>query len=778
MDVHRGGVPAGEVELALSQAILADLLAHGLGAGGVPGGGDDDLGAPGVGLLGDGDARGAGVAHVGRAVDADRRGRADRAHGLGLVATHADEAVHLLGAQLVEKVVPGGVFGGGVAHHGQGQAVLGARRGHGGVGVVRTLLDAQGSEDLGGRLEVVGRGVGAGPVAAGEVDKGGVVAADVCVLKLVGDRDAGVGRRLVRVAAGKSELRGLGGVAGGVGARDALGGKDVVEGVVGIGADGQVIVAGLEDVGATTSGVIALEIGKAHLDLDGLGRGGRELVGLGKAHELDRGLLHAVLAVVVGVGALPVHLDDVTAGDGAGVSYLDGQRGHAVLLDTIEQLLLEGGVGEAEAKRELHGVGVAPGAGALGSAHGGLGVALAQDAVLVSGLVVLVADVDSLLVDHERSVVGAGHDVLAEVLERRSRERVVRVGVDGPAGGAHGAGEDVAHGIEAVLAGVADPQAGVHAVGGLVKEGELHGVAGVDQHDDLVEALGHVGQQRLLGGGELEVVAAEVGVGVQAVGVEVTGIALDVHVLQVGLVIGARHVGALGAGTGEGHDGGVGVLRQALLLGIAEELGRGLVDDVATGARDVGDVHADGACGALGVEAPHGGVDLEAGGLERLLERGGRRGVHGAGATAAIEDGGRAYAEERHLARGQGQRAVVLEKDEALLGRLSGSLGICRQALVRAAVGRLEVLVVLGAVAGLLDLVGLLAEIGGDDGRVLVGVVVAHAEGGGANADAAEPKRRAPGDRAGALLLVSHFFPPCLRKAVRGQWPRCLQRAF
>ena len=527
---------------------------------------------------------------------------------------------------------------------------------------------------------------------------------------------------------------------------------------MGGGANGNVVVAGLKDVGTLAVCVVARKLGLVDLNRQGLGLAGLKELGLGKAHKLDRGLLDTIGLVVVGVGALRVGLDDVLAGHRADVGDLDGQGDLSVLLGAVGQLLLKAGVGQAVAKRELNLVCIAPGR-AGGRAGGGVGVALTQDDVLVAGLVVAIPDVDTLLVDHVGVVGLAGHGVHAKVLDGRGRRRVVGVGVHGLTRGVHGARKNVTHGEKTVLARVANPQAGIDAVLLLVKEAQVHGVARVDKHDDLVEVLRDVAQQLLLVGGELKIAAAHVLGRVKRVGVERASVALDVHGLKVGLVISHRQIRALGARAGKRHDGGVAVVGKARGLGVAEHRGRGLVNHITTRAGDVGHVHTNVLGSAGGVEVPHGGVDVEASGLQGGLERRRRSGVHGTRATAAIEDVGRAHTKQRHVAAGQRQRGgIVLKQDKTLARRLLGGLCVGRKTL---GLSRVLGFVILGVLVRALvtHLVALLPQERGYHGGVLVGIVVANNK---ANGDDGDKHQR--NDRPCFLHLL-HFSLPFFHTA-------------
>ena len=178
------------------------------------------------------------------------------------------------------------------------------------------------------------------------------------------------------------------------------------------------------------------------------------------------------------------------------------------------------------------------------------------------------------------------------------------------------------------------------------------------------------------------------------------------------------------------------------------------MDDIAARACDIGDIHADRAARAFSVEAPHRRVDLEARSLERRLQGRSSRGVDSAGAATAVEDVCRAYTEKRDPAFCHRKRAIILEEDEAFLRNFFGNGCICRKTLRLAAIGRLEVDAVLSSCATILDFVALLPEIGIDDRRILVRIVVADTQGNSTGSDASQPQHRAPRKSAFGLRLL------------------------
>ena len=392
-------------------------------------------------------------------------------------------------------------------------------------------------------------------------------------------------------------------------------------------------------------------------DGDGLGLARLEELGLLVADEVGAGLLDAA----IGIGRVEVDLDDVLAGDGAGVGdgYIEADL--AVGLGDLAHLLLEASVGEAVAEGVLHG-----------------GIVV-DDALGGGGLVELVAHVDVLnVVDEGGRVVGGNAGVhafdghvkhvgivgLLGVVVVRSGIDVVHEGVVGLARGVHGAGEDLAQRGEAHVAGAGSPHEGLD-LRELLDEAELEGIGAVVDHDDVVEVgadeLDHVA----LGLGELQIVVAGLPV-VVCLGV----------VLEGGLAHILRDIGVTLAGEAADHDdGGVGVI-----LGSVDELigvvGSRRLRKVPVLGRD-----RDGrtALGIAEVEVDEILVDLEARVLKAIDEaHDWEQAVDAAGAGTAVDGVGGGPAEEVELgALGKRELALVLEQDEAFLGdveRHRGSL--------------------------------------------------------------------------------------------------------
>ena len=407
-------------------------------------------------------------------------------------------------------------------------------------------------------------------------------------------------------------------------------------------AHGEVVVAGVHDVGA--GGAVAVVVGlvvagdvlEVHLHGHDLGVAGLEQVGLLKVEELDGGLLHAA----GDVGGLAVDLDGGLAGHVAHVGDLHVEGGEGVggaglgVHGDVEDglaLELEGEVGVAQAVAEAEGhlVVVVPlGGGAVG-AGGIAGVAVAGHGVIVAGLVVAVAHVDALGLDgvgaggEAQHAAGAGDLLggvgvvhLAHVLHGGGGHVVGGEDVEETAGGAGAAAEDVGHAQHAVAAGEADPQDGVD-LGVVLQVADLHGGGGVHQDDDVVAGLlGQLDGVPLVGGQSQRLLGAQ----------------------TLGDAAGQVVLG-LGAGAGDDHDGGVAVVGEAVLVAGVD--GLDLADGGLAGVVDLLRVLVGGVVVGLVelvVDLHHGGVDVEAGALEVELLAG--PGLHGLGDAGGDLTGG------------------------------------------------------------------------------------------------------------------------------------------
>ena len=673
------------------ELVLADHGAH-LGVEVLVVGG----GAPCSHRIGDALDAGAGE-HLGAAVRAVLVGGAGLADALEGLLVVADKAHHVLVGELGEQGLPVGVVVvlaaqvdqlqvGGLTKLvcGHGGGVTGAGRVLDGLGHVGDLVGVGEVDGLGGE--------GASPVGAAQPGDGvellhGGVLVGVDVIEEVLDLGAGrlgLGEGLVvRLGAGPGG-NSLGVALGGhaVGRGLALGGQEVVHGLVRAVGHGKEVVASLEDVGLGLVGIVVGELGL--LDVHGhvLGGAGGDEVGLLVAHELDGGHLDAVLAVVVGVGLLEVDGDGVLALHGAGVGHGHLDVKAVVGLGDAHALVVEGGVGQT----------VGEGIGHVGAVVEVAGVALAQDLVLVAGLIVAGAHVDALgvhvvaapvgalvvgglpLVDHALDLVGLAVGQAGEVgvdhaeVGHHGVEGVVLIdGVGQLAGGVDLAGEHLhqrVHGVVTLVHGEvgvvvgAGPHHGVHGVGpGAILPAGSVGQGEEDDHlgeGTRAAKLGHAVEHVLLLLGEGQVVA------------------IDAAAVLV--------VGSLAAATAQGDDGHArGAVEHARSLDVSP----GVLVDGHVGHVGVAVLQA------VGVELPAGVVEVEAGALPGL--------VHGLDVLR------RGVAEDHDLAVGRSQRecrVLVLEKDGALAHDVGIELVLVGGELLLALLGVLVVALEVLHVAG------------------------------------------------------------------------------
>ena len=353
--------------------------------------------------------------------------------------------------------------------------------------------------------------------------------------------------------------------------------------------------------------------------------------------------------VVLSVGGVEIDLYHVPAGYVAGVGdgdlNLDITVGVHVAHGEVGPL--EGSVGQAVAEGILHHLAIVVVSG----------VALVQHLVKIAGLVVLVAHVDALVIEHAGlhvlAVVHQHH--VAHVLHGGRGEGVVGEGVHQVAGGIHIAAEHIGDGAAGVAAGAGSPQDGGDVLV-VLDPAQLKGVVGVDHDDDVVEVIVQVLDNTQLHGVWLQVV-------------------LVLVLLDVGPVAHvAAQVTALAAGAGdEEHGSGA----HCLILGLLGNGGDGgLVDGPVLGAAVHNGAAAAGVgAGVVAVELPQGLVDREA-----LLGEGGAHvagdGAHARAGAAGQQVHGRGGKQAQLGSRRHGQALavfrVVVEEHEALGAGLAG----------------------------------------------------------------------------------------------------------
>ena len=303
----------------------------------------------------------------------------------------------------------------------------------------------------------------------------------------------------------------------------------------------------------------------------------------------------------------------------------------------VEIGVFKGGIGQSVAEGERHHAVVIKVTRIAG----------AHDGVLIAGLIVFVADVDALLIDHVGAGIGGNFAALVprigdggEVAHGGGGEVVVAVGIHQRTGGIHPSCQNFRHRIDAGNAHIADPQTGVHAVLIVLQEVHLHRVGGVDEHDETLEGA------VLLQGRKLAHQFPFVIIQRQIVGGDVLRIC------------------ALAAHAGDHHDGRVAVLGEGTFHFIGVDGPGGFV-----GGRSHG--HHAGAAGAgivLGlagfVEVPQRLVDGAAGLFQRGFQVVGGGSVNVAGAGAAVHQIHRGGGEAADRTSGLQRQCVVFVEEQ------------------------------------------------------------------------------------------------------------------
>ena len=429
----------------------------------------------------------------------------------------------------------------------------------------------------------------------------------------------------------------------------------LVDDVVRVGTRGDRVVAGLEHVGLRIHRVVGSERVTVPRDRQRLGLTGLQQLRLLVGQQVRRSLFDAA----VRVGRVVVDLHDVLTGDLARVrhGHVNGHGTRGLVDRDVTHRLGERRVGQAETKRVDNLV------------------AVVDDALSGGRLVPAVADVDRLVVVHERRlrlsalvegvILGELRHVrvleVAEVVGRGTRLNVAGEGVGGLGGGVHLAVQDAAQRVEAHLAAGDRPHDRVD-LRVVLEVAQLEGVGGVNDDDRLRRGLLRQLDHVLLGTRQLEVALAVLEVRVLLGVVRVA----EVRVVRHFLVDVARQVEALAARAGDRHHGGV-----TEGSGVGEQVVRVLILR-GLGQRPVGLKHADlGALRAVrGVQVRQLVVRGEASVVEAVEER--RSGIvlrERAGACAAVDRVRRAPAP--HVDRGAlGERqgtVLILQKDHALV---------------------------------------------------------------------------------------------------------------
>ena len=503
------------------------------------------------------------------------------------------------------------------------------------------------------------------PVESGEEGNNAltVVQIGICVIQLIGDLGTverlGVGlavefhipavNQLCLAVCVHTVIGGLG-----------MGSQNVIDRIVGIGSRSQVISACVQNIGLCAVGVIGSHIALVDLNGQSLRSAGLQNRGLTKANQLHSRLFDHIVNVVLGVGRGQIDLHSLLTCHITGVgnyqSYIVALFAifiHALLHRHIA--VDEAGIGKAMAEGKGHFLAIL-----LGIITG---IALTHNCVKVSGLVVLVAYIDTFLIDHIGRSLLRHLTVIVTILKGnvvmhcRRGKVIVAVGIYQAAGGVDLTCQNVGHCVGTADTQTADPQTSIHII--VIQEIHLKRIGGVDQNDDagdsafLLEVIGISHQSSFI------VVERKV--------IKLAGNTVTVH------IAGECAIVALAADTGEGNDHCV-IIGSDGVLYISGIVGRiDLRDGCLTTQRSI---FAAGAafCGFLHqfrsffavIPVPQYGVYLKAALFQRCFQVISLGSIHITGAGTAVGQIHRVNGQCGNLcALPQGQCAVVEQQSRA-----------------------------------------------------------------------------------------------------------------
>ena len=491
--------------------------------------------------------------------------RRDRVGALGI----GNGVAQLLDRELIQELVPGLIIVIiHIDHVGEFQAIVGPLRKvvhAGGIGRLLIIVVGNGIHHLLASIQLDLFRPGALPVVAGHV--GVLVAIVVVQVGIV----KGIGHLVTSLRGNAVGLGihgllvpgvGLGSVAvsgHAVGSGVSLGCQNVVQRIVGITADGQVVVACAEDVGLGTVGVVTSKEVAADRDLQRLACTGLQQIRLIVVHQLDGRFFHLILLLVITIRSLCVDFHNMFTGHVTGVGHSDLDVvgvGGSIVLHAV-QCFVKSGVAQAVAEGIAHFLGVVPAVAAVEGAGGAVGITGIHDGILVAGLIVLVAYIDTLTVDDVVinifiavdlivvvqfcGIAPGAHAFHTTVDYGRSRQGIGSVGVHGTARGVHGTIQHLCNGLTAVASSHTGQQAGIDIV--LIQETQFHLELGSDDdHDGLKHTglllCGQIFDQSLLVGGQIHHSASG------AIGVGVIGSVL-IHVVALAAVSGEHDYGCI-----------------------------------------------------------------------------------------------------------------------------------------------------------------------------------------------------------------------------------------
>ena len=272
---------------------------------------------------------------------------------------------------------------------------------------------------------------------------------------------------------------------------------NVVERIVRVLTNCKIVVACLEDVGSHIVRVVGLELVIVNNNGVVLALTGLKNVGLGVTNKLYRGLFNIILLVILGIGLLEIDLNGCLTCHKTCVGNGNRYVIIAVLFLHSHIGVLEGGVGDTVAEGVLNLLLIAPAACRVNRACSRGCVAKSENAVLVTGLVVTVAYVDTLLVNDVLVVVGVSIEVICRkaactgklkcacVNSGRSRVILIYVGINKSARGVYLTREHVVKSAEGCVTAHTCPNASIDVI--VINGLHLHSSACVKNKNKLLE---------------------------------------------------------------------------------------------------------------------------------------------------------------------------------------------------------------------------------------------------------------------------------------------------
>ena len=351
-----------------------------------------------------------------------------------------------------------------------------------------------------------------------------------------------------------------------------------------------IVITCVQNVGLGIDVVVGLQLFLVEGDRHGLACTGSQLRGLGVTDQFNGSLFHLVGLVIIGVRALCVDFHNVLACNRTGVGDLDRHGAGIAIPAGVVIRPVKGGVGQAVAEGVHHSIVVVVIAR----------IALTEDFILVTGLVVAVANIDALFV---ADVVVLGEVAIlivvgkvAEVLRRRAVHGIHFIGIHGAAGGVHLTGEDFCQRAQTVITHSGSRNDGVD-IGIVFDPAQVYRCAGVQQQHHIIKVIVQILQDLQLGRIRLQ-------------------ISLGLVLFHIGVVVhGAGHITAFARHTAEHKD------RHRALHGIGQarlrlhDGQRALVDGevLVITVRDRADTQTVILAVAFGIEFPEVLVDTEPG---------------------------------------------------------------------------------------------------------------------------------------------------------------------